>query len=182
MSDNQLLAMGPERDAVIDAVNDSRLSVLTYFASEPVVAVVNRDVSTEHPQQGEPIVLIEWRDDDHSAWHHNHDWAITHVRGKSAGQWDHPGHTHIPAENRQEAIELAKDVLSATDTAECLNEYGNIPEKRALAVSLVDIGFTHTEVAALLEMDNRGGVSTHVTRYRTEYEAAEWLTENAPSI
>jgi len=72
-------------------------------------------------------------------------------------------------------------VESWQDRAAALQAHG-IPERRAQVVALIEAGYTHTETAEALEMNNRSTVSVHVREYRDQFDDIEWLAEHAPDI
>jgi hypothetical protein len=67
------------------------------------------------------------------------------------------------------------------DVADELYGSGDVPERRAEVVALVDAGRTHQEIADKLGIE-RQNVSKHVARYRDQRAASDWLLSEAPQI
>lgn len=67
------------------------------------------------------------------------------------------------------------------ELAEDLQSEGDIPERQAQVVALIEAGLTHQETADEIGIE-RGNVSTHVRRYRETRETADWLAEHGPEV
>jgi DNA-binding transcriptional ArsR family regulator len=68
-------------------------------------------------------------------------------------------------------------------TAERLQEKGNVPKRRAQVVALRDAGRSLSEIRDELGLSNRSNVSVHLKRYREDdLAAAEWLVEEGPTV
>lgn len=68
------------------------------------------------------------------------------------------------------------------ERADELNDRGDVPERQAEVVALVEQGKTHAEVKEQLELETRREVSTHVSRYRESRDETEWLAEYGPEV
>jgi len=67
--------------------------------------------------------------------------------------------------------------------AQELRERGDLPERRAEVIALVEAGYSHSEVAETLGLGNRSNVAVHVRLYREQdLAAAEWLVAHGPDI
>lgn len=76
---------------------------------------------------------------------------------------------------------MSKTEMDWEKLAEELHEHG-VPQQRARVVALVATGRTHSETKETLDLNHRSNVGTHVERYRSERENAEWLAEYGPEI
>lgn len=94
-----------ERDAIRSELGGTDVYVLTYYGSEPMVALVERDKAppTEYPSQGEKVVLVEW--------HGGKDWALSVAEGASTG-WELVSELEEMHDSRSEAIEAAVDIFN----------------------------------------------------------------------
>lgn len=98
-----------ERDALRNELSNERTAghgphVLTYYGNEEHVAVVDREKSppTEHTNEGEQIVLIEWHGGD--------DYALSVAEGTFNG-WEMQQELVSFHDKRTEAVRAAADLL-----------------------------------------------------------------------
>lgn len=69
------------------------------------------------------------------------------------------------------------------DHAAELHECGGVPERRAEVVALIVRGYTHNEVAEILDLNHRATVGQHLAHYRNaDLPNAKWLVEHGPEI
>jgi len=68
------------------------------------------------------------------------------------------------------------------ERAEELHEKGDVAQKQAKVVALLETGKTHRGVKEELGLEDRSEVSTHVRRYREDREEVKWLAEHGPEV
>jgi len=95
-----------ERQAIRDRLA-ADIRVLTYYGSEPMIALVNRDraPSTGNPSVGETVVLVEWHGGD--------DYAVSVAEGDRTG-WTLTDELVSEHDTRAEALEAVAGLFADT--------------------------------------------------------------------
>jgi len=96
-----------ERQAIRDEL-PADIHIVTYYGSEPMVALVNRDraPSVGDPSAGETVVLVEWHGDD--------DYALSLAEGARTGTtagWELTGELVSMHDTRADAVDAAADLF-----------------------------------------------------------------------
>jgi hypothetical protein len=106
-TDEPLAVHADERQAIRDEL-PADIHIVTYYGSEPMVALVNRDraPSVGDPSAGETVVLVEW--------HENDDYALSVAEGARTGTtagWELTDELVSVHDTRADAVEAAADLF-----------------------------------------------------------------------